>query len=419
MNPKFENFFTEQGFSAQTPIQKEVYAPLAKGESVLGLAPTGSGKTLAYALPLLEQLLPKDGTQLLVLAPSQELASQLANVIRPWAKLLELNVLSLIGGANVKRQIEKLKKHPEVVIGTPGRVLNLINDRKLKLHKIEAIVIDEADELLAQAETLSDCREIVSHAPREASLSFFSATKAKILDELPHWFGIEPLVFDVRKSDQTRGEVTHYLLETPQRKRIDTLRRLSQLEEFFALVFFKQTASLNEAYEKLKHDHVKVARLTSEQRQVEREQALRQLRKQEVTLLLTTDVAARGLDIPKLPAVINYDLPKDKNTYIHRVGRTGRMGASGVVLNIGNEHDLRMFRQLVKDEGYALAPVYLYKRMLIEDKELLAELKKDETKAIRVTKKKEKQAKQPEPAEKKRKKKRKRDQKNKGKRKKK
>ena len=417
MNPKFENYFKEQGFEALTPIQAEVAPLLAQEKSVLGLAPTGSGKTLAYALPLLEQLLPKDGTQLLILAPSQELAAQLTNVIRPWAKLLELNVLSLIGGANVKRQIEKLKKRPEVVIGTPGRLLNLINDKKLKLHKLEAIVIDEADELLGEAETLADCREIITHAPRTAAVSFFSATKAPILSELHRWFGIEPTVIDVRQVDHTRGQVEHYLLEVPQRKRVDALRRLTQLDDFCALVFFKQTAELNDAYEKLKHAHVNVARLHSEQRQVEREQALRQLRKREVALLLTTDVAARGLDIPGLPAVVNYDLPKNVNTYIHRVGRTGRMGADGTVINIGNERDLRMFKQLVKEKGYELEPVYLYQRQLVTDQNELAELKK-QAPSRPVRKKPNKPVTQAESAKKKRKKNRKRDQKNKGKRKK-
>ena len=237
---------------------------------------------MAYTLPLLEQLLPGDGTQLLIIAPSQELAAQITEAIRAFAKLLELNVLTIIGGANVKRQIEKLKKRPEVIVGTPGRLLNLSQDKKLKLHQLEAIVIDEADELLSQAQTLADCRKLVEKAPQTASVSFFSATKAPILDELHRWFGVTPEVIDVRQIDQTQGHVIHYLLEVPQRKRIDTLRRLAQLPDFSALVFFKQSAALNDAYEKLRHANVAVARLNSEQRQVERQKALRQLRKGEV-----------------------------------------------------------------------------------------------------------------------------------------
>lgn len=418
MNPKFEKYFAEQGFKAPTPIQAQTYRALASGKSVLGLAPTGSGKTLAYTLPLLEQLLPGDGTQLLIIAPSQELAAQITEAIRAFAKLLELNVLTIIGGANVKRQIEKLKKRPEVIVGTPGRLLNLCQDKKLKLHQLEAIVIDEADELLSQAQTLADCRKLVEKAPQTASVSFFSATKAPILDELHRWFGVTPEVIDVRQIDQTQGHVIHYLLEVPQRKRIDTLRRLAQLPDFSALVFFKQSAALNDAYEKLRHANVAVARLNSEQRQVERQKALRQLRKGEVKLLLTTDVSARGLDIPALPAVVNYDLPKDTNTYIHRVGRTGRMGAEGSVIDLGNEHDLRFFKQLIKDEDYDVRNGYLYQQRLISDEKKLAELKqvaKEHAKKKHVNKQLQVVKEQP---KKKHKKKRKRDQKNKGKRKK-
>lgn len=418
MNPKFEKYFAEQGFKAPTPIQVQTYRALASGKSVLGLAPTGSGKTLAYTLPLLEQLLPGDGTQLLIIAPSQELAAQITEAIRAFAKLLELNVLTIIGGANVKRQIEKLKKRPEVIVGTPGRLLNLSQDKKLKLHQLEAIVIDEADELLSQAQTLADCRKLVEKAPQTASVSFFSATKAPILDELHRWFGVTPEVIDVRQIDQTQGHVIHYLLEVPQRKRIDTLRRLAQLPDFSALVFFKQSAALNDAYEKLRHANVAVARLNSEQRQVERQKALRQLRKGEVKLLLTTDVSARGLDIPALPAVVNYDLPKDTNTYIHRVGRTGRMGAEGSVIDLGNEHDLRFFKQLIKDEDYDVRNGYLYQQRLISDEKKLAELKrvaKEHAKKKHVNKQLQVVKEQP---KKKHKKKRKRDQKNKGKRKK-
>ena len=305
MNPKFEEQFRQEGFTEPTLIQKYVYPKLAEGKNVVGLAPTGSGKTLAYSLPLLEKILPKDGSQLLIMAPSQELAAQLTNTIRPWAKLLDLSVIGLLGGANVKRQIEKLKKHPEVVIGTPGRLLNLINLKKLKLHKIESIVIDEADEMLGDEDSLNDVREIVGHCPSEAQISFFSATEAPILSELHRWFGVDVERIDVRKEDNTRGEVTNYMIETPTRKRTEMLRRLGHVDDFYALVFFKQTATLRDVAEKLLHMKVPVAILSSEQRQVDRQKSLRQLRKREIRFVLTTDVAARGLDLPDLPAVVN------------------------------------------------------------------------------------------------------------------
>ncbi len=419
MNPKFEEQFRQEGFTESTLIQKYVYPKLAEGKNVVGLAPTGSGKTLAYSLPLLEKILPKDGSQLLIMAPSQELAAQLTNTIRPWAKLLDLSVIGLLGGANVKRQIEKLKKHPEVVIGTPGRLLNLINLKKLKLHKIESIVIDEADEMLGDEDSLNDVREIVGHCPSEAQISFFSATEAPILSELHRWFGVDVERIDVRKEDNTRGEVTNYMIETPTRKRTEMLRRLGHVDDFYALVFFKQTATLRDVAEKLLHMKVPVAILSSEQRQVDRQKSLRQLRKREIRFVLTTDVAARGLDLPDLPAVVNYDLPKDTNTYIHRAGRTGRMGADGIVVNLGNEHDLRLFKQLMSGTDFVIEKGILYAGKLIPESEKALIAVEDERPNKKATKKKikdKKPTRKEEKATEKKKKKRKRNLKNKGKR---
>ncbi|QIG36898.1 ATP-dependent RNA helicase YfmL [Ligilactobacillus salivarius] len=418
MNPKFEEQFRQEGFTESTLIQKYVYPKLAEGKNVVGLAPTGSGKTLAYSLPLLEKILPKDGSQLLIMAPSQELAAQLTNTIRPWAKLLDLSVIGLLGGANVKRQIEKLKKHPEVVIGTPGRLLNLINLKKLKLHKIESIVIDEADEMLGDEYSLNDVREIVGHCPSEAQISFFSATEAPILSELHRWFGVDVERIDVRKEDNTRGEVTNYMIETPTRKRTEMLRRLGHVDDFYALVFFKQTATLRDVAEKLLHMKVPVAILSSEQRQVDRQKSLRQLRKREIRFVLTTDVAARGLDLPDLPAVVNYDLPKDTNTYIHRAGRTGRMGADGIVVNLGNEHDLRLFKQLMSGTDFVIEKGILYAGKLIPESEKALIAVEDERPNKKATKKKikdKKPTRKEEKATEKKKKKRKRNLKNKGK----
>ena len=373
MNEKFKQYFKEQGFTELTPIQQATQAPLQAGENVLGIAPTGSGKTLAYAWPLLEKVMPGDGTQLVVMAPSQELAAQITEVIREWGKVIGLNTISLIGGANIKRQIERLKKHPEVVVGTPGRMLQLIEQRKLRLHKAIAAVIDEADEMLQEKESMDTIRDILSHAPSEIQLVFFSATKTPVFNEFHQWLGIEPQVIDVSDQDITGGQVTHYLLETPTRKRVDMLRKIANLPEMHALVFFKQTATLEEVYQKLQHHHIPVAMLSSNGRQTDRQQALAALKKGKLTFILTTDIAARGIDIPGLPAVINYDIPKDQTTYIHRAGRTGRMGAPGAVLDLGNEHELRNFKHLMDQSKLDIQNGILYQGMLYGE-ETMADL---------------------------------------------
>lgn len=364
----FKEKFAAAGFTEMSPIQTAVATPMAAGTSVLGLAPTGSGKTLAFTWPMLESLRVGEGTQALILAPSQELAMQTTGVVREWAQLIDVKVLAITGGANVKRQTEKLKQHPEVVVGTPGRVTNLIADGKLKLGHLKLMIIDEADELLTD-ETLDQIREILDATFAETlQLGFFSATETKILDELPRWFGQSVEKIDVRAIDETQGVVRHRTMEVGNRHRVDLLKRISRVDHLRALVFFNKMQELQHVSLELRHQHVSYVALTSNQRQVEREKALRLFRQGKVELLLTTDLAARGLDVPELPAVINYQLPKDVTTYIHRSGRTGRMGAEGLVLTLGDDHDIRDFKKMMKSTDYEVKPGYLVDYQIVDTK---------------------------------------------------
>ncbi|KRO28437.1 DEAD/DEAH box helicase [Lactiplantibacillus fabifermentans] len=364
----FKGKFAAMGFTEQSPIQTAVAEPMAAGKSVLGLAPTGSGKTLAFTWPMLENVRVGDGIQALILAPSQELAMQTTNVVRDWAQLVDAKVLAITGGANVKRQMEKLKKHPEIIVGTPGRITNLIADGKLKLGHLKLMIVDEADELLTDA-TLDQIREILDATFAETlQLGFFSATETKILDELPRWFGQQVEKIDVRAIDQTQGEVRHRTMEVGNSHRVDLLKRISRVDHLRALVFFNKMQELQHVSVELRHQHVDFVALTSNQRQVDREKALRLFRQGKVELLLTTDLAARGLDVPELPAVINYQLPKDVTTYIHRSGRTGRMGAEGLVLTLGNDHDVRDFKKMMKSTDYDIKPGYLVDYKIVDTK---------------------------------------------------
>ncbi|MFB9769789.1 DEAD/DEAH box helicase [Lactiplantibacillus modestisalitolerans] len=364
----FKEKFAAAGFTALSPIQTAVAEPLLAGKSVLGLAPTGSGKTLAFTWPLLEMIEAGAGTQALILAPSQELAMQTTGVVRDWANLVNAKVLAITGGANVKRQMEKLKKHPEIIVGTPGRVTNLLADGKLKLGHLKLMVVDEADELLTD-ETLDQIKTILDATLAETlQLGFFSATETKLLDELPRWFGKPVEKIDVRGIDQTQGAVRHRTMQVGNRHKVDLLKRISRVDHMRALVFFNKMQALQHVAVDLRHQHVSYVALTSNQRQVERERALRLFRQGKVELLLTTDLAARGLDVPELPAVINYQLPKDLTTYVHRAGRTGRMGADGLVLTLGDDHDIRDFKKLMASSTYTIQPGYLVDYQIVDTK---------------------------------------------------
>lgn len=366
MIEQFQTHFEERNFKQLTAIQEAVQKPLEEDKTVFGIAPTGSGKTLAFTWPLLPKVMKGQGTQILVLEPSQELALQTTRVMREWAALLGLKVHSATGGANLRRQTERLKKErPEVVVGTPGRILHLLDTRDLKLNNLATLVIDEADDLLRD-DTQAVVEDIERATPLDTQLAFFSATQSTTLEQLDVLFGRDLVKIDVRAQDHSRGPVKHGLVvaRTMSDKAV-MLERLSQTKNFRALVFFTSIKTLHYTASRLRHDGISSATLGGRQRQTERETVMRQFRKHQVKLLLTTDVAARGLDIPKLPAVVNFELPNTADGYVHRTGRTGRQGEPGLVVNLGDDHDFRDLKKLLADTDYQLEPMAIDKRQLV------------------------------------------------------
>lgn len=366
MIEQFQTHFEERNFKQLTAIQEAVQKPLEEDKTVFGIAPTGSGKTLAFTWPLLPKVMKGQGTQILVLEPSQELALQTTRVMREWAALLGLKVHSATGGANLRRQTERLKKErPEVVVGTPGRILHLLDTRDLKLNNLATLVIDEADDLLRD-DTQAVVEDIERATPLDTQLAFFSATQSTTLEQLDVLFGRDLVKIDVRAQDHSRGPVKHGLVvaRTMSDKAV-MLERLNQTKNFRALVFFTSIKTLHYTASRLRHDGISSATLGGRQRQTERETVMRQFRKHQVKLLLTTDVAARGLDIPKLPAVVNFELPNTADGYVHRTGRTGRQGEPGLVVNLGDDHDFRDLKKLLADTDYQLEPMTIDKRQLV------------------------------------------------------
>lgn len=386
LNDRFQQHFQERGFEEPTLIQEQVFQPLLQDQDLLGIAPTGSGKTLAFAWPLLPKLMPQQGVQLVVLEPSQELAIQTSQVLREWGSLLGLRIQSLTGGANLKRQAERLKKgHPEVVVGTPGRVNHLLDERILKLHRVIAVVVDEADELLTD-DSHDQVLRVIQVVPQETQLALFSATSGELIEQLRDLFDRDFSVVDVRADDHSRGPVNHGLVKaSTMSDKAGMLERLSHTKNFRALVFFTSIKTLHYTASRLQHAGVPVASLGGKQRQTEREEMLRKFRKRQVKLLLTTDVAARGLDIPKLPAVVNFELPNSADAYVHRTGRTGRQGEPGTVINLGNDHDFRDLKKLLAETDYVLKPMTITKQRVMDQekvKELVQSSSKDKSTSV-------------------------------------
>ncbi|MGG5332017.1 DEAD/DEAH box helicase [Enterococcus sp. AZ163] len=382
-NQQLVNFLQKNweaaGFSTPSLIQSEVYEPITDGKNLVGVAPTGSGKTLAYLLPLLNKLKPKEANQLLILTSSQELAMQVVEVTRVWLKGSDLQVLPLIGGANIKRQQDGLKKKPEVIIGTPGRVMELMTSKKLKSHQFKTVVFDEVDQLI-QGQNLQLIQRILKNVPQTVQRLYFSATADKVLSEIQQ-IDNDLVVVDVSKTDKSQGEVTHFYLEISERKKVDSLRRLLNLPAFWGLLFFNQLNDLGAAEQKLLFHKLPVASLASDQNKQLRKQAIDKLKKHQLVGLLTTDIASRGLDIEAMPFVVNVDFPKTEESYLHRAGRVGRMGNEGIVISFVTTQELAGAKKIAKKLGITLEEVYLYGGMLTTEKHEKTEIKNKKKKS--------------------------------------
>lgn len=368
LHPKLQEKWANAGFSLATDIQAESFEPMFNHKDVIGSAPTGSGKTLAYLLPVLSRMANNrdndkqynGGLKLMVMVPSQELASQVGDVVQEWAKAVDFTSTKIIGGANVRRQIEKLKQRPDIVVGTTGRMLELVDQKKLKVHEVDTVIIDEADAMLDE-EHIQQTKRMVKKLPGQVQVGLFSATVPDSLKQQATEIVKEPVVeistsmigqaFEPKRIDG--------YINVPVRKRDDMLRRLAQVDGVQALVFIRTVAEIEQLQQKLQFNHIETAYLHSKMAAQNRQQAISKFVKGEYTYLFTTDVAARGLDIEDLPMVIQYDLPSTPEQYTHRAGRTGRMGKDGMVLTFLNDRSLRDLKKIV-GEGIELKAFYTY-----------------------------------------------------------
>ena len=351
--------YENKGFITPSLIQQAVFQPLSNKQSIVAISPTGSGKTLAYLWPLLLNVEPGEASALVIFASSQELAIQVADVAREWGKDKELKVQSLVGGANVKRQIEGLKKKPEILIGTPGRILELMKAKKIKAHQVKTMVFDEADQLF-DAGNSQIIDQILHQAPTEYQLAFFSATADRSLESIEKITGKTFETIDVTAEDDSRKGLRHYFLRAPIRKKDEYLRRLTHIEDFQGLIFFNQLTELGVMEEKLLYRGVPVGSLASDQNKLLRKAALEQFKKKKISALLTTDVAARGLDITGLPYVVNAEVPLSEEAYLHRSGRTGRMGNEGTVITLVQDNNLRDLKRLLRPTNITLEEIFLH-----------------------------------------------------------
>ena len=357
LDAKLLRAVAESGYTAMTPIQAKAIPIVLAGRDVMGAAQTGTGKTAAFTLPLLQKMLRHENPSMsparhpvraLVLAPTRELADQVANNVKTYAKHTQLRSMVVFGGIDMKPQTLQLKGGVEVLIATPGRLLDHIEAKNAILNQVEYVVLDEADRML-DIGFLPDLQRILAYLPKQRQTLLFSATFSPEIKKLAASYLQDPLLVEVARPNATATNVEqrfYSVADEDKRAVICQLLRTRALTQ--ALIFVNSKLGAARLARSFERDGLKTQALHGDKSQDERLKALAAFKAGEVDLLVATDVAARGLDIVDLPAVFNFDVPFNAEDYVHRIGRTGRAGASGLAVTLVARDDMRLVGDIEK-----------------------------------------------------------------------
>ncbi|MGE2736714.1 DEAD/DEAH box helicase [Mycolicibacterium vaccae] len=321
------------GYESPSPIQAETIPAILAGSDVVGLAQTGTGKTAAFAIPILSKIDTESrNTQALVLAPTRELALQVAEAFGRYGAKLRVNVLPIYGGSSYVPQLAGLKRGAQVVVGTPGRVIDHLEKGSLDLSHLDYLVLDEADEML-QMGFAEDVERILADTPEYKQVALFSATMPPAIKKITAKYLHDPVEVTVKSKTQTAENITQRYFQVSYPRKMDALTRLLETEQGDAMIVFVRTKqATEEVAEKLRARGFAAAAINGDIPQAVRERTISQLKDGTIDILVATDVAARGLDVERISHVVNFDIPHDPESYVHRIGRTGRAGRSGTAL---------------------------------------------------------------------------------------
>ena len=342
---------TEMGFEEASPIQAQAIPVVLEGRDMIGQAQTGTGKTAAFGLPLLQKVDPKvKKLQAIVLLPTRELAIQVAEELRRFAKFMHgIKVLPVYGGQDIVRQIRALKDGTQIVVGTPGRVMDHMRRKTVKMDHVHTVVLDEADEMLNMG-FLEDMETILSQLPEERQTLMFSATMPQAIADIAKKFQKDPVTVRVIKKELTVPKVTQYYYEVKPKNKVEVMCRLLDMySPKLSIIFCNTKRQVDELVQALQGRGYFAEGLHGDLKQVQRDRVMESFRNGRTDILIATDVAARGIDVGNVEAVFNYDIPQDDEYYVHRIGRTGRAGREG-----------KAFSLVVGKEVYKLRDIQRY-----------------------------------------------------------
>ncbi len=345
---------TDMGFEKPTPIQaKAIPQLLSSDKDIIALAQTGTGKTAAFGLPAVHLTDVSDrSTQTIILCPTRELCLQISKDLNNYAaKIKGLSVLAVYGGTSIDTQIRALRKGAQIVVGTPGRTKDLINRRRLNLENVERVILDEADEMLTMG-FKDDLDAILSATPDDKTTLLFSATMSREVLRISKDYMDDPVEIKVAKMNVGATNVKHIYHQVQARDRYEVIKRIADINpEIYAIIFCRTRRETMEVANKLMYDGYSADVLNGDLSQGQRDEVMQKFRKKQIQILVATDVAARGLDVDDLTHVINYNLPDDPEVYVHRSGRTGRAGKSGISIAVIHSRETNKLRDIDRKSG--------------------------------------------------------------------
>ncbi len=355
--PEILRALTDQGYVHPTPIQAQAIPIVLQGRDVMGAAQTGTGKTAGFSLPIIQLLLAHASSSMsparhpvraLILTPTRELAVQVADNVKAYSRHTPLRSTVVFGGMDMKGQTAILKSGVEIVIATPGRLLDHIEQKNVSLSQVQMLVMDEADRMLDMG-FLPDLQRIINLLPKKRQNLMFSATFSPEIKKLANSFLDQPVLIETARSNATAEKVTQIVYKVEEEQKRDVVEFLIRERQLKQVIIFSNTKiGASRLSRHLEQTGIKASAIHGDKTQQERMAALEAFKQGEVEVLVATDVAARGLDISDLPCVINYDLPYNAEDYVHRIGRTGRAGASGDALSVYTEKDERLLLDIEK-----------------------------------------------------------------------
>jgi ATP-dependent RNA helicase CshB len=338
----------DKGFTDPTPVQEKLIPIIQKGKNLVGQSQTGSGKTHTFLLPLLDKVAAeKDEVQVVITAPSRELATQIYHAAEQVAKFSDIRVSNFVGGTDKKRQLDKLAhQQPHVVIGTPGRILDMMNEQALKIHTASAFVVDEADMTLDMG-FLSEVDQIAGRLPEKIQMLVFSATVPEKLRPFLRKYLENPVIEEIKASAVISDTIENFLISTKGQDKNNLIYELLTIgQPYLAIVFANTKQRVDEIYDYLKSQGLKVAKIHGGILPRERKRVMRQVQNLDYQYVVATDLAARGIDIEGVSHVINAEIPEDYDFFIHRVGRTGRNGLSGTAISLYEPSDVEVISEI-------------------------------------------------------------------------